>query len=109
MRPDIVSKPDSKINEPKNLEILMHEKKRKIESRCLKLRDELTREGWREDKIEREVDHYRKRKLEELTKRNEYEQEDRLRRSFGIDKRKKEQKPQDEDVTKKETNVEKKD
>ena len=63
-----VSEPDADFERPPNPEIANHEKKRKIEANCLRLRLELEEEGWKHDKIEREVDHYRKRKLEQLSK-----------------------------------------
>lgn len=71
MKPDIVSQPDPEINKPPNFEILIHKKKREIEAKCLRLAEELKDEGYKQDKIEREVDRYRRRKLEELSKLNE--------------------------------------
>ena len=68
----------------KNFELVTHEKKRQIEAKCLKLRISLEKEGYRESKIEREVDRYRRRKLEELAQMSEQEYGDRLKRSFGI-------------------------
>jgi len=62
----IVSEPDPNIDKPKNPELILHQKKREIESRCLRLRKELEDEGWEESKIEKEIDAYRKRKLREL-------------------------------------------
>lgn len=86
MRSDIVSKPDSNFNKPPSYEIILHQKKRQIESKCLRLRKELEHRGYRESKIEREVDEYRKRKLYELSKVKEHEDGDRMKRSFGIKK-----------------------
>lgn len=84
MKPDIVSQPDSNINKPPNFEILTHQKKREIESNCLRLRMELEDEGWSSERIDDEVDDYRRRKLEALSKITEQENNDRIKRSFGI-------------------------
>lgn len=65
-RPPIVKQPDPEFEKPKNPELTLHQKKREIESRCLRLRKELEEEGWRGDKLELEIDAYRKRKLREL-------------------------------------------
>lgn len=65
-KPQIVSQPDPDFDKAKNPELILHQKKREIESRCLRLRKELEDEGWEEAKIEREIDAYRKRKLREL-------------------------------------------
>ena len=67
MRPDIVSQPDPNINKGPNPELVMHQKKREIESKCLRLRQELEGKGWRHDDIEKEINAYRARKLKELT------------------------------------------
>lgn len=64
---NIVSKPDPTINEPPNLELVLHKKKREIEAKCLKLREELEDEGWNKDTIDKEVNRYRNEKLEALT------------------------------------------
>lgn len=66
MKPDIVSQPDPDINKGPNKEIMLHQKKREIESNCYRLRRELEDERWKKEDIEREVDAYRKRKLKEL-------------------------------------------
>lgn len=68
MKPDIVSQPDPDINKGPNKEILLHQKKREIESRCYQLRMELEEEHWTDKDIENEIDAYRKRKLKELEK-----------------------------------------
>lgn len=83
-RPDIVAKPDSQYSKPPSSEVLTHQKKREIESKCLQLRKELEEEGWRERDIEDEVNHYRKRKLRHLAKSKESDHSDRLKRSFGL-------------------------
>lgn len=62
----IVSQPDPNFEKPKNPALVLHEKKRQIESKCLRLRKELEDEGWEESKIDLEIDAYRKRKLREL-------------------------------------------
>lgn len=49
-----------------NFEIIAHKEKRKIEAKCLQLRDELKAEGWKKEDIDKEVDHYRQRKLRHL-------------------------------------------
>lgn len=58
------NQPDPNINKKPNKDILMHQRKREIESKCLRLRAELEEEG--HPNIEKEVDAYRKRKLAEL-------------------------------------------
>lgn len=67
-----------------NPAIALHKKKREIEAKCLLLRTELKDEGWKEEKIEREVNKYRKRKIDELMKEKDYDREDKLRKRFGI-------------------------
>lgn len=71
MKPEIVSQPDPNINKPPNSELVLHKKKREIESNCLRLMKELEDEGWSHDRIAEEVDAYRKRKLERLTNLSE--------------------------------------
>ena len=66
MKPDIVSKPDPDINKGPNKDIILHQKKREIESKCYALRKELEEERWKDEDIEKEIEAYRKRKLSEL-------------------------------------------
>lgn len=65
-KPNLVAKPESQYSKPPSIEVLTHQKKREIESKCLQLRKELEEEGWREKDIEDEVNDYRKRKLNQL-------------------------------------------
>ena len=58
------NQPDPNINKKPNKDIMLHQKKREIESKCLRLRKELEEEG--SPNIEEEIDAYRKRKLAEL-------------------------------------------
>jgi serine/arginine repetitive matrix protein 2 len=67
MKPDIVSPPDPDIDKTTDPEIVLHQKKREIESKCLRLRRELEEEGWKHADIEEEINAYRTRKLKELT------------------------------------------
>lgn len=73
MKPDFVSKPDPNINKPQNPELVLHQKKREIESKCLRLRAELEEEGWSHLRIEDEIKAYRERKLRELQSENCHE------------------------------------
>lgn len=86
MKPDIVSKPDPDIERKPNQNIILHQKKREIEAKCLMLKSELEDEGWREEQIEREVNEYRKRKLHELTEQKDSDRDDKLKRRLGISK-----------------------
>ena len=67
MKPDIVAQPDPDINKGPNQELMLHQKKREIESKCFRLRKELEEEGWTQADIENEINAYRTRKLKELT------------------------------------------
>lgn len=84
MKPDIVSKPDPETERKPNRSIILHQKKREIEAKCLMLRSELEDEGWKEEKIEREVNEYRKRKLQELMDEKDSDRDDKLKRRLGI-------------------------
>lgn len=74
-RPDFVNQP----NEAKftNLDIIAHQRKRKIESKCYDLRIDLEEDNWNKDEIDKKVDRYRKKKLEELEKELEHERKRR--------------------------------
>lgn len=65
-KPDLVSQPDPEINRPPNIDIIAHQRKRKIEAKCYQLRKELELENWSKAEIDRKVDRYRERKLQEL-------------------------------------------
>lgn len=86
LKSSIVSEPDRVVNKGPSFDIILHQKKRQIESKCLQFRKELEEEGWRPEKIDIEINHYRQRKLDELAKMTESDREDRLKRSFGINK-----------------------
>lgn len=79
MKVDIVAQPDTNLDKP-NLEIILHQKKREIEAKCLRLKEELEDEGWNETEVQREVDRYRKDKLYQLSKASEQEHSDRAKR-----------------------------
>lgn len=81
----IVSQPET-VKKGPSFEVILHQKKREIEAKCLRLKKELEEEGWRSERIDDEVKHYRQRKLDELAKMSESEREDKLKRSFGIRK-----------------------
>lgn len=72
-RPKIVNEPDQNINESRDMEIVNHERKRKIEAKCFKMRLQLEEDGLREEAIEREVNLYRQEELERLARFNERE------------------------------------
>lgn len=72
MKPKIVSEPDKDFDKPPNPELVLHQKKREIEAKCMRLRKELEEEGWREKRIDEEVDDYRRRKLSELLKSDKF-------------------------------------
>lgn len=57
-RPDM---PDPDINKGPNPELVLHQKKREIESKCFKYRLELEEEGWKDADIEKKVSNYRRR------------------------------------------------
>lgn len=82
----IAAKSDKIVEKTPNFELIIHQKKREIESKCLKLRRRLEDDGWRSEKIEEEIIYYRKKKLRELERTSEEEHGDRLKRSFGINK-----------------------
>lgn len=63
-RPDIVDKPKND-REP-NMDIILHQMKRKIEAKCFELRKSLESEGWNKEEIDRKVNRYRQRKLDDL-------------------------------------------
>lgn len=79
-------KPEAEVSRKLNPAIALHKKKREIEAKCLMLRTELEEEGWKHEKIDREVDKYRKRKLDELMREEDYDHEDKLKQRFGISK-----------------------
>lgn len=80
----IGAKPDKVVEKTRNFDLIIHQKKREIEAKCLKLRRRLEDDGWRSEKIEEEIIYYRKKKLRDLDKLSEEEHGDRLKRSFGI-------------------------
>lgn len=84
MKYDIVSQPDQNIDKPPNFELVMHQKKREIEAKCFRLRQELEAEGWRPDKIDREVNNYRMDKLEQLAQVKEDDHINKLKACFDI-------------------------
>lgn len=87
MRIDHVSEPDPEFLEPPNLDIIAHQRKRKIEAKCFDLREELEGENWNKEEIDRKVNRYRKRKLEELEKELEHEKERRIEIRSKIEER----------------------
>lgn len=80
-KPDFVSKPDPEIDRPPNLEIISHQRKRLIEAKCYELRKSLEAENWNKDEIDRKVDRYRRRKLEELEIELDREKDKRQQRA----------------------------
>jgi len=82
----IVSQPDADIDKPPNFELITHERKRQIEAKCLRYRQELEEDRYSPNRIERKVDEYRQSKLRELSHLTEGDHGDRIKRSFGIRK-----------------------
>ena len=56
------------INRKGNAEIIAHEKKRKIEIKCVEMREMMAEEGYSEEEIERKVEKFRKTLLEKNAK-----------------------------------------
>lgn len=90
MRPEFVSDPDPAHLEPPNLDIIAHQRKRKIEAKCFDLKEELESENWNKEEIDRKVKRYRKRKLEELDKELEHEKKRRKEIREKVEAREKE-------------------
>lgn len=82
----IAAKSEKIVEKTRNFDLIVHQKKREIEAKCLRLRKELEDDGWRSERIEEEIIYYRKKKLRELEKMSEEEHGDQLKRSFGIKK-----------------------
>ena len=61
----IVSQPDADIDKPPNFELITHERKRQIEAKCLRYRQELEEDRYSLDGFERKVDEYQQSKLRE--------------------------------------------
>lgn len=81
-----------------NYDVILHQRKREIEAKCMRLRKSFERRGKSDEYIEEEVVRYRKRKLEELKSFTREYYEEGLKRSTI----KKEMKPP---VIKSETNL----
>lgn len=108
MRPKIVTNPEKDSDRRPNLELILHQKKREIEGKCIRLRKELEDEGWSNRRIEEEVHAYRARKLDELSKVSPDDHDKRLRRCFRIDEHKKpEPKRESKKQPKREVKIEK--
>lgn len=62
-----LKKLDSRLNRGPNEEILQHERKRKVELKCLEMQELMTDAGYNEDVIEKKVAAYRQKLLENQT------------------------------------------
>ncbi|CDW55467.1 cwf21 domain containing protein [Trichuris trichiura] len=63
---DDLRRSEARLNKKPNAEILDHERKRKVELKCLELRDLMEGQGYPEEEIEEKVTLYRKLLLEQL-------------------------------------------
>lgn len=86
LRTIITAKSDKIVEKTPNFELILHQKKREIEAKCLRLRRQLEDDGWRHERIEEEIIDYRKSKLRDLERLSEEQHGDKLKRSFGIKK-----------------------
>uniref|UniRef100_A0A5S6QT95 Cwf21 domain-containing protein n=1 Tax=Trichuris muris TaxID=70415 RepID=A0A5S6QT95_TRIMR len=63
---DDLQRSEARLNKKPNPEILEHERKRKVELKCLELRDLMEGQGYAEEEVEEKVSLYRKLLLEQL-------------------------------------------
>ncbi|RWS11742.1 pre-mRNA-splicing factor CWC21-like protein [Dinothrombium tinctorium] len=71
---DDIKKLEASVNRQPNEAILMHQRKRQIEVKCLELREKMEEQGYTEEEIETKIDSYRetlKKKAEEAIRKKE--------------------------------------
>jgi len=61
-----IKKAEAEINRKPNQELLTHEKKRRVELKCLELQDLMEEQGYKDDEIAQKVNEYRTLLLEQL-------------------------------------------